>query len=122
MMEWKGGQRILVEGNIFEHSFADVNPIGAALVFTPRSGGYVTDVTIRNNTFSQNGGGIARPPLDSDNPVSKPLERVSISNNLFHHNDGYQYAAKWAWSPRFTGITLYFGCAAADLQFDHNTL
>ena len=121
MIEWKGGQRILVDGNIFQNSFADVTPLGAALVLTPRAGGYVSDVMISNNTFSQNAGGIALAAIDSYTPVSKPLERVSISNNLFHHNDGYQNVAISA-RPAATGVLLYYGYAAADLRFDHNTL
>jgi hypothetical protein len=121
MLEWKGGQRILVDGNVFQNNFADVTPLGAALVLTPRSGGYVSDVMIRNNTFSQNAAGISLAAIDSYNPVSKPIERVSISNNLFHHNDGYQYVAISA-RPAAAGVLLYYGYAAADLQFDHNTL
>lgn len=121
MLEWKGGQRILVEGNIFEHNFADVTPLGAPLVITPRSGGYTTDVMIRNNTFRDNGGAIHLSAVDSFSPVSKPLERVAIVNNLFHHNNGYLYAVN-AVRPSATGILVYYGYAAADFVFDHNTV
>ncbi len=121
MLEWKGGQRILVEGNIFEHNFADVSPLGAPLVLTPRAGGYITDVMIRNNTFRYNAGGILLAPVDSYSPISKPLERVAVVNNLFHHNDGYAYASQYS-RDAATGILFYYGYASADLNFDHNTL
>lgn len=118
LLEWKGGQRILVEGNVFEHNFADVVASGVALLITPRAGGYTTDVMIRDNVFRENAGGIMLAAIDSYNPVSKPLERVAISNNLFYNNDAFKYVAG---RPPTTGILVNFGYAAADFTFDHNT-
>ena len=50
-IEWKGGQRIILDGNIFNGCFEQINPVGVCSAVTPRSGGYVTDVAMTNNSY-----------------------------------------------------------------------
>src|SRR6185369_2882293 len=82
-LEWKGGQRMKVDGNIFQGSFSEVSPACVTIAMTPRSGGYVTDFDFTNNTVIGCGGTSVPAPIDSQHPVSKPAQRTRVANNLF---------------------------------------
>lgn len=80
-LEWKKGQRIKVDGNKFS-SFAENNGRGSMVAMTPRSGGYITDFEYSNNV-STGAACINIPqPIDAYHPISKPVQRIKISNNL----------------------------------------
>jgi hypothetical protein len=119
-LEWKGGNRIKVDGNIFTGSFAEDNPVSVSIAITPRSQGYVTDVDVTNNTFLNSVGGVTiASPIDSNAPVSKPAARQRFKNNLFLSLNG------WAGSvmPIATGHgwPFYGGYGTEDITIDHNT-
>ena len=89
LFELKNAQRVLLEGNTFENSWAD-SQIGYAILLTPEiQGSYahwttVKDITIHNNIVkdarvfvSMTGAGGANAPV-----YPEQLERVSIKNNL----------------------------------------
>ena len=69
-IEFKNGQRVLIEGNIMEGSWGGFSQTGASILLTPRnqynkklavsvcSICTVTDITIRYNTISHVGGGL----------------------------------------------------------------
>ncbi len=120
-LEWKSGQRILVDGNHFSNNFADISA-GFALVFTPRSGGYVTDVKVSNNTFYRNASPLLLyGAIDSYPPVSKPGLRYQVVNNLFAENDGYKYRNFQAVPGGVPGIQITTGYGMEDLRIEHNT-
>lgn len=117
-LEWKGGQRLKVNGNTFYGSFSDVTPASIVIAFTPRSGGYTTDVDISNNQFLTDNGGTNSPtPIDSIQPASKPVQRTKISNNLFLLNGVTQKTP----SASGRGWAIYGGYANEDMEISHNT-
>jgi hypothetical protein len=86
LLEFKNVQRVLVDGNVIEYSWADAQ-VGFAILLTPRnqSGGcdwcVVQDVTIKHNLIQHAGNGIETAPSDN-NFVSLPTDRVLIQNNV----------------------------------------
>jgi hypothetical protein len=60
LFELKNGQRVLVEGNVFENTWGGFTQIGFAMLLTPKNPGtcsvcMVRDVTLRYSTFSHTG-------------------------------------------------------------------
>src|SRR5206468_11563491 len=85
LFELKNAQRVLIEGNIFEYSWGGFSQAGFLLLLTPKNQGgscpicQVTDVTIRYNTFSHSGSGIAIATVASDTGANAFAgERFSI--------------------------------------------
>lgn len=122
IIEWKGGQRIQMDGDIFDNCFIEVNSVGACSVVTPRGGGYVTDWDVTNNSFLNTGGGTEiATPVDSLQPDSKPAARQRIQNNLalidaWHHYNSIPGVA----NPN--GIFNYGGYGSEDILINHNTV
>ncbi|MEX0739689.1 MAG: right-handed parallel beta-helix repeat-containing protein [Pseudohongiella sp.] len=88
LLELKNAQRVLIEGNLFEHNWAQ-SQNGFAILFTVRNqdGGSpwsrVQDVTFTNNIVRHVGAGISI--LGRDNlHRSHRSEHLTISNNLFY--------------------------------------
>ena len=89
LLEFKNGQRVLVEGNIFENNWAAAQS-GFAVQVTPRNDNgtspweAVQDITIRLNKFINVGQGIAMLGKDNGGAggTTLVLERVLIENNL----------------------------------------
>ncbi|MCH2176698.1 MAG: PKD domain-containing protein [Lentisphaeria bacterium] len=89
LFEIKNGERFLIEGNIFEHCWAD-SQIGYAILITPKSQGLdaywtaIRDVTFRNNRIHD-----ARVFISllgagntSGNAPTEQLERIAVYDNL----------------------------------------
>jgi hypothetical protein len=117
-LEWKNGSRILVEGNVFENNFGDVTPVGAALVVSTRGGGFSSDVKIDSNTFQNSAGGIYVGPVDAYDPVSVPVARVEISNNLLTGINGYMAVQPTG----LEGTAISIAYALEDVVLDHNAV
>ena len=120
-LEWKSGQRLLVEANTFAGNYGQgPNPNGMSLVLTPRSGGYVTDVDIKNNQFLNVNGCIhGASPVDTYNPISKPAARQRITNNLCLID---AYAQTVAGSAQPYGFAFLGGAATENVEYSHNTV
>lgn len=104
-LEFKRGERILVDGNVFERSWADTQQ-GALMALTPRPGPggpgtylpIVSDIKITNNLFRDAPAGFiitghhtsqtstTGTPAKADFPAS--LQRLEVSNNVFYNIDG----------------------------------
>lgn len=86
-LEWKGGQQIDANGNIFRGNYSDGSAT-SSLTVTPRAGGVVTDITLRNIWFKQTGSGmnLCAPVVGNDAPVSKPCQRQFYDNILMETN------------------------------------
>jgi hypothetical protein len=119
-LEWKGGQRIRINGNIFDSNWSDVTPTGVFYTITARQGGYITDVDVTNNTFRHGPGGVsAITNIDSTAPfMAPPGLRFRLKNNLFWDINGWKYTT----GPPSTGALLpSTGGPDEDIIIDHNT-
>lgn len=87
LLEFKNAQRVLVEGNIFENSWAAAQA-GWAILLTPRNDEGVTpwqgvqDITFRLNKLTNVGQGITGLGRDNVGGSTLILERILIENNL----------------------------------------
>ena len=89
LFELKNAQRVLLDGNVFENSWAD-SQIGYAILLTPAIQGSVADwtavrdVTIHNNIVKDARVFVSMSGSRTVNAPAYPeqLERVSIKNNL----------------------------------------
>jgi hypothetical protein len=116
IFELKNARRVLIEGNIFEHSWAEAQD-GFAVVLSPvnQNGSApwcaVEDVTITNNIIRHSASAI------QIKLYSTPARRVTIRNNLFADIDG----AKWCGANCSSGHFLQVE-TAVDLKVEHNTV
>lgn len=98
LFELKTGQRVLVQGNLFENCWADL-PIGQsgyAILLTVRGEGgkapqaTVSDITIRYNTIRHVGAGISLSGSDG-NITTQGSTRILIAHNYFTDVNGPAY-------------------------------
>lgn len=117
LFELKNCQRILVEGNVFEHNWGDaqegfsivlksVNQEGSAPWSVTR------DVTFINNIVRNCGAGINMLGLDPNQPGER-MSRVLIRNNLWDGLEG----RRWRSHGMFFQIS-----GSPDVVVDHNTV
>ena len=87
LLELKCAQRVLIQGNLLEYSWAEAQ-VGYALLLTPRgtdganANCTVADVTIIYNMIQHAGSGIEVGESDNGGP-SQPTQRLLIENNIF---------------------------------------
>ena len=103
LLEFKNGQRVLVEGNILENAWGGFSQVGFAILLTPKNqaGGRgsnlcnsceVTDVTIRYNTISHVAAGLQITNALSDNGgAAVDGQRYSIHDIVIDDLDGAKY-------------------------------
>lgn len=117
LFELKNARRVLVEGNLFEHNWAQAQS-GFAILFTVRNqdGGapwsVVEDVTFTHNILRHGASGINILGRDDKHP-SQQTKRILIKNNLFYDIGG----ARWGGDGRL--LQLLGG--TVDVVIDHNT-
>ena len=131
VLEWKGGQNIRVDHNVFENNW-QAQQSGAVFLLTPRTGnGAYNDIFVRNVTFTDNI--IRHAPqgvsmLDYDNGAAVngaiPIAKLTLSgnytfrNNLLEDMSGLEYAN--------SGIAAGYGFAMSGLPdnvtLDSNTV
>jgi len=117
-IEWKGGQRAFVSGNMFIGSWSEDSPACVSIANTPRNGGYSTDFNISNNLIIGCGG--MNPPYPINQvPQSWPAQRTLIQNNLALLN-GWTYYLTNVGAPR--GWFVEVGGGFEDTLIDHNTI
>jgi hypothetical protein len=118
LLELKNAQRVIIDGNLFENSWADAQD-GYAILFTVRNqdGGapwsVVQDVQFRNNIVRHAGSGVQLLGTDYIH-TSQQTRRITIANNLFDDIDG----SKWGGAGHFIVTTD----GVADLIVTHNTI
>ena len=96
-IEFKNGQRALIEGNVIEHNYPQ-GQVGWAVVLSPRKNGtpYVNDITFRKNIVKNVPNGISilgRDDGDPNNPIligHHPSQQDSSSR---------QYIRWCGWNP-----------------------
>jgi hypothetical protein len=117
LLELKNGQRVLIDGNVFENLWPAAQT-GYAVVLTPRNseGGapwtVVRDVTFSNNILRHVAGGVNILGYDDTNG-SQPTARINIRNNLV-----YDISSAWGGASHFVMITG----GPTDVTIDHNTI
>jgi uncharacterized protein (TIGR03437 family) len=118
LFELKNAQRVLVDGNIFEHNWTMAQN-GYAILFTVRNQdgsapwSVVQDVTFTNNIVRKSGAGINMHGTDNLQP-SVASRRFRISNNLFVEIDGQR------WEGPGIGFQLIGG--PHEVTVEHNTI
>jgi Bacterial Ig domain len=116
LLEVKMGQRILVDGNLFEHTWPSAQQ-GWAIVITPRTEDgsapwvVVQDITFTNNVVRDVSMGFDISGVDGSDSTPRTA-RVAIRNNLFDNVDGSGYGP---------GHLLVIPAGISDLIFEHNT-
>jgi hypothetical protein len=116
LLELKNARRVLVEGNLLEHSWTD-GQTGFAIVLSPRNQGGtapwsgVSGVTIRYNTVRHVGGGINLTGSDG-NHTSQRSRDFRIEHNLFYDVSGDDGSGRF----------LQIGRGPASVTVEHNTV
>ena len=117
LFELKNAQRVLIDGNLFEHCWVD-GQTGFIIVLTPRNQdgtapwSVVQDVTFTNNIGRYAAAGIQLLGQDDIHP-SQQAQRIKITNNLFHDIGG----APWGSNGRLFQLVQ----GTADVHINHNT-
>lgn len=117
LLELKNARRVLIEGNLLEHSWAQAQA-GFAVVITVRNQdgrapwSDVSHVTFRRNRICHAASGFSIHGSDSDYP-SQPSRRILIQDNVLEDIDG----PRWGGSGRL----LQIGRGPEDLVVEHNT-
>ena len=122
-VEWKNGQRALIEGNTWANFFSGVTAPGSALTFTPRGYATITDVEVRYNSSTNSNyfmaaiGGLATGGQVAPNPTL----RVYAHDNLINAPNGWtQYSAA---NRGYGGnYPFYIGLSIQDVRVEHNTV
>lgn len=115
LLELKNAQRVLIDGNLFEHHWPQAQN-GFAILFTVRNQdgaspwSRVEDVTFSNNIVRRVAAGINILGYD-DIHDSRRTQHISIRNNLFHEIGG-----DWG-----SGVLLQLLNSPAHVEFTHNT-
>lgn len=118
LFELKNAQRVLIDGNIFEHNWTMAQN-GFAILFTVRNQdgkspwSVVQDVTFTNNIVRSTASAI-NIHGDDDNYPSLLTRRIRIANNLFYDIDG----KRWAGS----GICFQIGRGPREITIENNTI
>ncbi|HSE97251.1 MAG TPA: hypothetical protein VLD57_03205, partial [Blastocatellia bacterium] len=117
LFELKNARRVLIEGNLFEHNWADAQN-GFAILFTVRNqdGGapwsVVEDVRFSRNILRHAAGGINILGRDYIHP-SQQTKRIKIDNNLMYEIGGRQ----WGINGRFLQLN-----ETVNVTVNHNTV
>jgi hypothetical protein len=129
LFELKSGQRIVVDGNVFENNWVDAQ-VGAAIVFTPRGGdaggpwALIKDVTFKNNILRNSAQGFNL--LGSDDRANSPtaqMENVQILNNeLVNVATRDPLLGSVGGPPRVFQVIPGMNGGTIGLKIDHNTI
>ena len=132
-IEFKRGQRIVIEGNVFDGNWADWTPLGPVVGLLTRAQGGVPnnriqDVSIRDNVFRRVATAIQVTSTDDnlDGP-SFPAARIAIENNFFENVDFYRMRSTpssvnlFRPSGNFGGQILFLLGSVEDLTLRYNT-
>lgn len=123
LFELKKANRVLVDGNVFDYSWAEAQS-GTAIVITPRSDFCSTcgdaDITITHNLVRHASEGLRSAGSD-DSTLSASLNRMLVSNNVFTDISTSYLGNGWGifsqTSPGFAG-----GSSQNNITIDHNSV
>jgi uncharacterized protein (TIGR03437 family) len=118
LFELKNAQRVLVDGNIFEHNWTQAQN-GYAILFTVRNQdgtapwSVVQDVTFTNNIVRRVAAGFNMHGADNLQ-TSMVSRRIRISNNLLEEVDGQRWNGN--------GVAFQLNGGPHDVTIEHNTV
>src|SRR5262249_44376330 len=121
-LEIKNAQRVLVDGNIFENSWA-MAQVGFAVLFTVRNQSGTCpwcvdqDITFTHNIIRHSASGLDSSSTDDANP-SQDTKRVLIKDNLFYDIDRAAFGGD---GRIFLQTSSFVNRPATDITMDHNT-
>ncbi len=120
LLEFKNGQRVLVEDNLFEDHWAGAQS-GWAVMMSPRTQygtmpwAVVSDVTFQNNVFRRTTAGVSASGHDTTATWTQSA-RIAFVNNVFE--DLGLYTVRGA----FNGVLMMLTNGIQDFTFEHNTV
>ena len=113
-----------MDGNQFTGTFMEITRSSHNIEMTPRAGGTISDVSYTNNTAHDAVGGFSMiGAIEGLYPVSYPLLRFRVANNLIYNIDGgpaHQATVAAAFSG--VGWPLSTGFGREDYTIEHNTI
>lgn len=120
LFELKNARRVVVEGNVMEHSWEEAQS-GFAVLFTVRNQegkapwSVVEDVQFANNIIRHSGSGITLMGHDNNRPrdQSQETKRILIRNNLWEDIGGERWGGR--------GILFQMVEGTSDVAIEHNT-
>jgi hypothetical protein len=119
LLEFKDGQRALIEGNVFGHHWA-AGQAGFFFMLTPRGEdnqnpwATTSDITFRYNRIQNSTAGAA--VNGTDGQVTQKSNRVLFEDNVFENIGAYAVPGA------FTGQFAMIGNAIQNLTIRHNTI
>ena len=131
LFELKNAQRVLVEGNVMEHTWPGFTQHGAAVLFTPLSQGgklgnpnaTVADVTFRFNRVSHSASGIVIAEVAYEWGPPKLEARLSIHDDIFDDiSPAYYNGDSTAVGLAFEIIQCGTCAPLQDILIDHLTM
>jgi hypothetical protein len=120
IFELKNARRVVVEGNVMEHSWEEAQS-GFAVLFTVRNQdgrapwSVVEDVQFVNNIVRHSGSGLSLMGKDNNRPrdQSQETKRILVRNNLWEDIGGERWGGK--------GILFQMIEGSSDVNIQHNT-
>lgn len=119
-LEWKGGQKILLDGNIFVGQFTDNTNASVTLALTPRNGAQINDFKASNNRVI-GGGGFSLPGTQESSPAYPPVPKRFLYENNLMQMDGNNYRTVPPFGGNGNGWCFYGAEFVEDVQFYNNT-
>jgi hypothetical protein len=107
LFELKNARRVVIDGNLFEHSWADAQE-GFAILFSPRNQDgkspwtVVEDVTFTNNIVRGAASGVKISGRDASAP-SAQTRRILVRNNLFEDIEARTWGGAGRWLLIYNG-------------------
>ncbi len=121
LLEFKDGTNAVISNNVFENSWA-ANQTGAAILFTPRTGGGTAKNTVGNIVFTDNivrhaTTGVVVALLDDGSQF--PREQLTLAKDFTFRNNFFEDLSGPKWGQKGFGMLL-FG-PPENLVVDRNT-
>lgn len=121
-LEFKGGYRILVDGNIFEY---DCHFLASSMIAITSVTAGIDDITLSNNTIRHASSGTMMGSCTQGGPpvCQSPTNRYNFFNNLFWDLDGVKYTDHFStnWPQGWRGWVVQTVQDGEDMIYDHNT-
>lgn len=123
LFELKKANRVLIDGNVFDYSWAEAQS-GTAIVITPRSDSCPTcgiaDVTFTHNLIRHASEGLRSSGSD-DSTLSASLNRMLVSNNVFTDISSSYLGNGWGLFSK-TDSGFAGGSSQNNVTIDHNSV
>jgi hypothetical protein len=122
-LELKNAQRVLIDGNVFENSWAQAQAGYLVLFTSVNDGGRCTWCTVRNVTFTNNivRHGNAGLQITGRSSYSGMLSTIG-SNIVVRNNLFYDINTRWGSGIAPLGRFALIGAEMAQVTIDHNTI